>query len=252
MTEPHMIEFRDVTKDYPLGWFGRGVLRAVDSVSFTVAHGEVFGLLGPNRAGKTTIVKLLLSLCAPTGGHIVRFGRPGTERATLARIGYVHENQAFPRHLTAAQLLRFYGALSLLPEAVVAHRVPLLLEQVGLADRAAEPIARFSKGMIQRLGVAQALLNEPELLVLDEPSEGLDLAGRQLLRDVIARQRQQGRSVLYVSHVLQEVECVCDRLAVLVAGKLKFLGPLSALTRDPGTGACKSLEAALRNLYQTA
>jgi ABC-2 type transport system ATP-binding protein len=166
------------------------------------------------------------------------------------KVGYVHENQAFPRYLTATALLEYYGALTLLPEPDVRARVPRLLELVGLADRAREPITRFSKGMVQRLGIAQALLGEPELLVLDEPSEGLDLAGRQLIRDLVAEQRRRGHAVLLVSHLLPEVEQLCDRAAVLVAGQLKYLGAVSGLTSDPATGAARSLEQALQALYE--
>jgi ABC-2 type transport system ATP-binding protein len=222
----------------------------VAGVSFAVQRGEVFGLLGPNRAGKTTLVKLLLSLARPTAGTVRRLGQPAADRRTLARVGYVHENHAFPRYLTATALLEYYGALSLLPEPTVRARVPQLLERVGLADRAGEPITRFSKGMVQRLGIAQALLNEPELLVLDEPSEGLDLAGRQLIRELVAEQRRRGRGVLLVSHLLPEVEQLCDRAAVLVGGQLRFLGPLSELTADPDTGAPRPLEQALQSLYE--
>jgi ABC-2 type transport system ATP-binding protein len=250
MPRAPVVEFDRVVKDYPLGALRRRSLRAVDGVSFRVEAGEVFGLLGPNRAGKTTLVKLLLSLCKPTAGTLMRLGQPSTNRATLARVGYVHENHAFPRYLTATALLEYYGALSLLPEPEVKERVPQLLERVGLADRASEPIARFSKGMVQRLGVAQALVNDPELLVLDEPSEGLDLAGRRLIRDLAAEQRKRGRSVLLVSHVLAEVEQICDRLAVLVGGRVAYLGPLTALTRDPATGAARSLEQCLHELYE--
>jgi ABC-2 type transport system ATP-binding protein len=145
-----------------------------------IESGEVFGLLGPNRAGKTTLVKMLLSLCRPTAGEVFRLGRPLSDRSTLGQVGYVHENHAFPRYLSAADLLEYYGALTLMPSDLVRERVPRLLERVGLADRSREPIARFSKGMLQRLGIAQALLNAPRLLVLDEPTEGLDLNGRRL------------------------------------------------------------------------
>ncbi len=150
-----VVEFQDIVKDYPVDWLGRRQLRAVGGVSFQVEAGEVFGLLGPNRAGKTTLVKILLSLCQPTSGQARRLGRPVADRSTLARVGYVHENQAFPRYLTAAGLLNYYGALSLTRPEEIQKRVPLLLEQVGLADRSREPIARFSKGMIQRLSLAR-------------------------------------------------------------------------------------------------
>ncbi|HZZ81841.1 MAG TPA: ABC transporter ATP-binding protein [Gemmataceae bacterium] len=243
-------QFMEVVKDYPRGTLGLDRLRAVDGVSFQIEAGEIFGLLGPNRAGKTTLVKMLLALCQPTQGKVLRFGRPSDERATLKRVGYVHENQAFPRYLTARALLEFYGALSLIPEETVKARVPTLLNRVGLADRAEEPIARFSKGMVQRLGIAQALLSEPDLLVFDEPSEGLDLVGREMVRDLVQAQKQQGKSVLFVSHVLSEVERFCDRIGVIVAGKLVHLGTLADLLRDPQSGALRSLETALQGFYK--
>jgi ABC-2 type transport system ATP-binding protein len=242
-------EFDHVSKRYPVDLLGRRFLQAVHEVSFRVEPGEVFGLLGPNRAGKTTLVKLLLSLCRPTSGRVWRLGKPVSHRASLARVGYVHENQAFPRYLTANDLLEYYGALTLMPEPEVRSRVPMLLEQVGLADRSREPISRFSKGMIQRLGLAQALLGDPDLLVLDEPSEGLDLAGRQLVRDVVRRRRQEGKTVLLVTHLLPEAERLCDRVAVLAGGLLTYVGPLADLTRDPATGSPRSLEQAMEELY---
>jgi ABC-2 type transport system ATP-binding protein len=244
--------FEEVSKSYPAGWPGRRPLTALAGVNLRMETGQVLGLLGPNRAGKTTLVKILLSLCRPSSGRILRFGRPLSDRRTLGRIGYMHESQAFPRYLTAAGLLHYYGALALLPEPELAHKVPQLLELVGLADRCGEPIARFSKGMIQRLGLAQALLNDPELLVLDEPTEGLDLAGRKLVHDVVAEQRRRGRTVLLVSHVLMEAERLCDRVAVLCQGRLVHDGPLSALVRDPATQTPRSLEQALQGIYEKA
>ena len=243
------LEFMEAVKDYPRGFLGLDRLRAVDGISFRVEPGEVFGLLGPNRAGKTTLVKLLLALCLPTKGAVTRFGEPSGQRATLKRVGYVHENQAFPRYLTARALLEFYGALSLLPEPTVKERVPKLLERVGLSDRSDEPISRFSKGMVQRLGIAQALVNEPDLLVFDEPSEGLDLSGRQLVRDLVRAQKQQGKTVLFVSHVLSEVEQFCDRIGVIVAGRLAFLGTMAEILKDPQSGNSRTLESALQTFY---
>lgn len=243
------VEFERVAKRYPVGLFGRQQVQAVEDISFRIERGEVFGLLGPNRAGKTTLVKVLLSLCRATSGKALRLGEPVANHQTLGRIGYMHENQAFPRYLTAANLLEYYGALTYVPKADLAKRVPKLLERVGLADRSKEPIARFSKGMVQRLALAQSLINEPDLLVLDEPSEGLDLEGRQLVREVAREIKAAGRTVLLVSHVLTEVERLCDRVAVLVNGRLVHLGPMNELTRDPKSGASRSLEQALRELY---
>jgi ABC-2 type transport system ATP-binding protein len=238
-------EFKDVCRDYVTGWLPRRSLRAVDHVSLSVGKGEALGLLGPNRAGKTTLIKLLLSLCRPTAGEIVRLGRPSSDRSTLARVGYVHENHAFPRYLNARELLRFYGAVTLIPYEKLGVVVENLLGLVGLLDRADDPIWQYSKGMVQRLGVAQALLADPELLVLDEPTEGLDLSGRRLLREVVQAQKAKGGAVVLVTHVLPEVELLCDRVAVLNAGRLVHVGPLRELT-----GQGRTLEQALGELYQ--
>jgi ABC-2 type transport system ATP-binding protein len=252
MTAPAVAEFEDIAKFYATGLFGNSRRLAVEHITFRINPGEVFALLGPNRAGKTTLVKILLSLCRPTAGRGLRFQRPLAERQTLARVGYVHESPAFPRYLSALALLEYYGALALLTENIMRGRAATLLDMVGLADRGHEPISRFSKGMIQRLALAQALLNDPELLVLDEPSEGLDLAGRRLVRDVIAERRRRGFSVLLVSHVLDQVEQVCDRVGVLVGGHLVYSGTVAELARDPKTGAPFPLDQALDRLYLAA
>jgi ABC-2 type transport system ATP-binding protein len=193
---------------------------------------------------------LLLSLCRPTEGDVFRFDRPAEERRTLARVGYVHEAPAFPRDLSAAGLLDYYGTLSLVPRAELRRRIPLLLERVGLADRAREPIGRFSKGMVQRLGLAQALINEPDLLVLDEPTEGLDVSGRELVREVVAERRAQGGTVVLISHALAEVERLCDRAVILNEGRVVHDGPLADLGRDPATGAPRTLEQAWKDLVR--
>jgi ABC-2 type transport system ATP-binding protein len=244
-------EFVDVSKTYRSPIRPGRTVQALRAVSFGIEPGEVFALLGPNRAGKTTLLKILLGLCGPSGGRAYRLGRPLSERGTPARVGYMHENQAFPGYLTAVGLLEFYGALSWISPPVLRTRVPALLDRVGLADRAREPIARFSKGMVQRLALAQAMLAEPDLLVLDEPMEGLDLSARVLLQEIIDQHRRAGKTVLIVSHALGEVAQVCDRLAVLVDGRLAYLGPLDSLLRDPGTGRERSLEAALGPIYRS-
>jgi ABC-2 type transport system ATP-binding protein len=245
------VVFEQVVKTYRTGLLGRGEgIPALRGVSLNVPAGTVFGLLGPNRAGKTTLVKLLLSLAVPTAGTITRLGAPIADRRTLARIGYMHENHAFPRYLSAGELLAFYGGVSGVPTDRLSAKVEELLTRVGLADRRSEPIARYSKGMVQRLGLAQALINDPDLLILDEPTEGLDLDGRQLLRDVVREFRTANKTVILVSHVLSEVEQLCDVLAVLVSGKVVHTGPMAALIKDPRTGEKRSLENALRVLFE--
>jgi ABC-2 type transport system ATP-binding protein len=240
--------FSGVSKTYRNCFFRRRAVEALRDVTLRLELGEVFGLVGPNRAGKTTLVKLLLSLSQASAGTIQRLGRPLSDRSTLGQIGYVHENHAFPRYLSAAALLEYYGALTLMPAQRVRERVAQLLDLVGLADRSREPIARFSKGMIQRLGIAQALLNEPRLLVLDEPTEGLDLNGRRLLREVVREVRQHGGTVLLVTHILSEIEHLCDRVGVLVNGRLVHVGPLADLTRG-ASDAPTSLEKTLKEMY---
>ncbi len=244
-------EFVDVVKTYRSPLRPARTVEALRAVSFSIEPGEVFALLGPNRAGKTTLVKILLGLCQPSGGRVSRLGLPLSERSTLARVGYMHENQAFPRYLTAKALLEFYGTLSWIPASILKTRVPALLERLGLADRAHEPISRFSKGMVQRLALAQAMLGEPDLLVLDEPMEGLDLNARLLLQEIVAEQRRAGKTVLVVSHSLGEVAQICDRLAVLVEGRLAYLGSLASLLRDPATGGERSLQEALAPIYRS-
>jgi len=244
-------QFVDVSKTYAVSWRPRGVVHALRGVSFDVELGEVFALLGPNRAGKTTLLKILLGLCRPSGGRVFRLGRPFSERDTLARVGYMHENQAFPRYFTAQELLESYGALSGMPRSLIHTRAGALLDRMQLADRSNGPIGRFSKGMVQRLALAQAILAQPDLLVLDEPMEGLDLSARRILQEIVREQRRAGKSVLVVSHTLSEVVEVCDRLAVLVDGRLAYLGSLASLLSDPATGEKRSLESALGPIYRS-
>lgn len=244
-------QFDAVSKRYG-GLLPWRAVQALEGVSLAIGQGEVVGLVGPNRAGKSTLVKLLLSLCRPTSGRITRFGRPGGDRHTLARIGYIHESQALPRYWHAEGLLHYYGALSNMASQTVRVRSGELLERVGLADRRREPIGRYSKGMLQRLALAQALLNDPDLLVFDEPTEGMDLLARRLVFEAIERQRECGRTVLLVSHSLFDIERLCDRVAVLREGRLVFVGPVEQLRRPGEPDEQASLEAALEPLYEEA
>ena len=220
-------------------------MRAVDRASLVVGAGESVGLAGPNRAGKTTLLKLALSLCRPNSGQVTRFGRTGDDRSTLAAVGYVHEGSAFPPYLSSLALLDQYAVMSGVPKRDRRHRVPELIERVGLLDRKNEPIARFSKGMLRRLGLAQALVNEPALLVLDEPNEGLDLPGRDLVFELLDEHRRRGGAILLVSHLLDDLDRLADRVVVVVSGRVVAEGAVSELSHRPG-----GLETALRALYR--
>jgi ABC-2 type transport system ATP-binding protein len=250
-----IVEFQNVSKTYRAGLLRRRAIHALREVSFQVRGGSVFGLLGPNRAGKTTLIKVLLSICRPTSGTVLRLGRGAAVRGTLSQVGYVHESPAFPRYLTARGLLDYYGALSLLPRRELAARVPRLLDEVGLNDRAGETIASYSKGMLQRLALAQALVNDPELLVLDEPTEGMDLSARKLFHEIIRRRKAQGRTAILVSHSMADVGRLCDELAVLRGGQLAFQGMLADLIGEGGHhvpmvgGDADSLQEALEPIY---
>ena len=246
---PVVLQAENVSKTYHSLLPGGSEVRALSDVSLQVRAGEVFGLLGPNRAGKTTLLKILLSLTTPSEGEVTRFGRPAKIRHTLARVGYVHEEQVFPLYLTASELLDYYGTLTQISSTLLSQRIPELLKRVNLYDRRRERIGRFSKGMLRRLALAQALLNEPELLVLDEPTEGLDQPGRQLFYDVVRRQREAGKTALIVSHNLADMERLCDRVAVLADSRLATVGAVADLLVDQNTGHKRTLDEALAEYY---
>jgi len=243
--------FQNVSKVYQGSWT-RPRITALDRVNLVVPWGEVFGLIGPNRAGKTTLVKILLSIAHPTDGRIMRLECPWSDRSTLAQIGYVHENPSFPRYLSAWQVVEGYGRLSGVSGKQLRERTGALLQQVGLADRGRERIARFSKGMLQRLALAQALVNDPKLLVLDEPSEGMDLPARRLLHQIIRDRRDSGASVILVSHALDDVERLCDRVAVLCGGRLVSEGRVEELAGAADANREHALENAVGPLYEEA
>jgi ABC-2 type transport system ATP-binding protein len=193
---------------------------AVADLSLTVARGEVFGFLGPNGAGKTTFLKMMLGLVAPTAGRGSVLGRPLGDLATRARIGFLPEHFRFQDWLTGRELLRFHGRLLGLGGAALTRRAEALLERVDLLDAADRPLREYSKGMMQRAGLAQALLNEPALVFLDEPTSGLDPLGRLLVRDIMRELRARGTTVFLNSHLLGEVEVTCDRVAFVKRGRV--------------------------------
>jgi ABC-2 type transport system ATP-binding protein len=205
---------------------------AVDSLTLSVGAGEVFGFLGPNGAGKTTTVKMLLGLVAPTAGEARLLDhRPG-DPAIMGRVGFLPEQFRFPAWLTAGDFLDVHGRLYGLPAAERRARIPRLLARVGLADRARSRLGEYSKGMMQRVGLAQALLNDPALVFLDEPTSGLDPLGRREVRDLIHELRAAGVTVFLNSHFLSEVEVTCDRVAIVKRGRVVRIGTLAELTRQ--------------------
>ncbi len=229
MADDSVITATSLSKAYRRGWLGKPAFQALRNVDLEVKRGEVFGLLGPNGAGKTTLIKLLLGIIHPTGGQAFVLGQSAGSLAARRRIGYLPENLVFPRHHTGEGALYFYGRLAGLSELTIRSRIGPLLELVGLAGRHREPVRKYSKGMRQRLGLAQALLHEPEILILDEPTDGLDPLGRSQIRDLIERIRAAGKSVFLNSHILQEVELICDRVAIMARGKILAMGSIEEL-----------------------
>jgi ABC-2 type transport system ATP-binding protein len=222
-----------LTKVYS-GGFGRAGIRALDGVDLAVERGQVFGLLGPNGAGKTTLVKILLGICARTGGEAELLGKPAPDAAVRRAVGYLPEGHRFPAYLTGAQALDYLGELAHVPRAERRRRAGALLEQVGLKDAALREVRGYSKGMLQRLGLAQALIGDPALVILDEPTDGVDPVGRREIRDLLVRLRAEGKTVIVNSHILSEIELVCDRVAVLNAGRIVHEGTVADLTRSRG------------------
>ncbi len=195
-------------------------------------RGEVFGLLGPNGAGKTTLIKILLGIIRASSGQAQLLGQPAGSKAARMRIGYLPENLNFPSHHTGLRTLHFLGSLSNVSEPRLRVRSQELFELVGLKGRENELVRKYSKGMRQRLGIAQAMLHDPDLMIMDEPTDGLDPVGRSQIRQLITYLKQQGKTVFLNSHILQEVELVCDRVAILVRGQLRGLGTPHELTEQ--------------------
>lgn len=218
------IELHDVRKTY------RGRVQALRGVSMSVHRGQIFGLLGPNGAGKSTLVKIIMTVVRPTQVSGTILGQPVGHQPTLARIGYLPENHRLPQYLTGRQVLDYYAALAKVPHAVRKQRSEQLLEIVGMSDWANQRINKYSKGMLQRTGLAQALMNEPDLVVLDEPTDGVDPVGRREIRDVLVRLKNEGKTVFINSHLLSELEMVCDRVAIMVQGQVAMQGTIEELT----------------------
>jgi len=230
MNDHGVIEVDSLGKVYRDGWLRRRRLEVLRGVTLDVRPGEIFGLLGPNGAGKTTFIKILLGVVRRTTGEARLLGLPAGDRRSRRLVGFLPENLRIGRHHTALSALNYYGRLHGLSGPQVRRRSESLLQRVGLADRARDSVAKYSKGMLQRLGLAQALLHDPQLVILDEPTDGLDPVGRAHVRAIMQQLKAEGKTVFLNSHLLQEVELVCDRVAVLDKGSLRFVGPIQDIT----------------------
>jgi ABC-2 type transport system ATP-binding protein len=218
-----------LTKVYKDFW-GRDKVRALDDLSLTINKGEVFGLLGPNGSGKSTTIKLLLGLIFPTAGSATILGHSSDDTAVKERIGFLPEESYLYRFLNGEETLRFYGRLFKIPKRELDERVPTLLDKVGLDAKARKrKLREYSKGMARRIGLAQALINNPDLILLDEPTTGLDPIGTREMKDLILSLKQQGKTVLLCSHLLYDVQDVCDRITILYGGKMQTLGQVRDL-----------------------
>ncbi len=224
---PAAIRIDDLTKDYAVGFWRKRPYRALDRLTLEIEQGEVFGFLGPNGAGKTTTLKLLMQLIFPSSGSAEILGRPIGDIGTRQRIGYLPENPHFYDYLTAEELLTYFARLFGYASPDRAKRVAALLDRVGIGRERTLQLRKFSKGMIQRVGIAQALLNDPEVVFLDEPMSGLDPLGRRDVRRLILELRDQGRTVFFSSHILADAEALCSRVAIVAGGRLAASGKLT-------------------------
>jgi ABC-2 type transport system ATP-binding protein len=255
MASEVVVETRNLSKVYRDFW-GRQKVRALKALDLEIRQGEIFGLLGPNGSGKTTTIKLLLGLLFPTSGQALVFGRDATDVKKNERLGYLPEESYLYRFLNAEETLDFYGRLFDMPAAVRKKRTHELIDLVGLNWAKRRQLKEYSKGMARRIGLAQALINDPELILLDEPTSGLDPIGTREMKDLILRLKSQGKTVLMSSHLLADVQDVCDRIAILHQGELKELGRVDVLLKVRGeteiraSGLSELAQAEIRALIE--
>ena len=228
----YAIRLDALTKDYAVGFWRRRPFRALDRLTLDVEPGEVLGLLGPNGAGKTTALKLLMQLIYPTAGRVEILGRPAGAVDVKRRLGFLPETPYFYDNLTAEELLGYFASLFGYRASERQRRVSQLLDQVGIGAQRRTQLRKFSKGMLQRVGIAQALINDPEVIFLDEPMSGLDPLGRRDVRELILSLRDQGRTIFFSSHILTDAEALCSRVAIIVGGRLVACGRLADLSVD--------------------
>jgi len=250
MPDP-VIQIDRLTKDYPVGFWRPRPYRALDALSFDVQRGEVFGCLGPNGAGKSTTLKLLMRLVFPTAGDARILGRPLDDVGMRRRVGFLPENPTFYDYLTGEELLAYFGQLCGQSRSDARTRAAQLLDRVGIGHERRLAVRRYSKGMVQRLGLAQALINDPEVVFLDEPMSGLDPLGRRDVRAIILQLRDEGRTVFFSSHILSDAETLCSRVAILAAGRLQALGGMHELVEYSTRGWELLLDGVSSDLHAT-
>jgi ABC-2 type transport system ATP-binding protein len=224
------IEILGLEKTYSVGFFRKQLKRALCPLDLSVEEGEIFGFLGPNGAGKTTTLKMLMGLVFPTGGSARILGIDINDPEVKARIGFLPEQPYFYDYLTGRELLEYYGRLSGVPGKEISRRAETMLARVGLGDAANVQLRKYSKGMLQRVGIAQAILHDPKVVFLDEPMSGLDPMGRREVRDLMEQLKQEGKTVFFSTHILSDAEALCDRVAVIHLGQLRVVGAVAELT----------------------
>jgi len=240
------LRINGLTKEYRVG-FGRRSVMALDHLDLEIEEGEVFGFLGHNGAGKTTAIKLLMGLVYPTSGEAWILDRSIRDVAVKQYIGFLPESPFFYEYLTAEEFLVFYGQLFGIGGLKLAKKIDELLELVSMTDARHRPLRKFSKGMLQRIGIAQALINDPRLVILDEPMSGLDPIGRRDVRDIILRLKHEGKTIFFSSHILPDVEMICDRIGILVKGRLKAVGTVQELA---GASSVNSIELVVEDVSE--
>ena len=226
----NVIEINNISKIFSSGRFSKEITTALDKVSLNVSRGSIFGLLGPNGAGKTTLIKILLSIVFPTDGSANILGKNINDHNARNKIGFLPESHKFPNFLKGIDVLYYSGELSGIKRNVLKNKITELLELVDMSHWANTKVKKYSKGMLQRLGLAQALINDPEIIFLDEPTDGVDPLGRKQIRDILINLKAKGKTILLNSHLLSEIELVCDNVAILNKGKLLKEGSIEELT----------------------